>query len=139
MMVYNCSEYQQYKGGEIMKKLKDMNRWIRAVILGNMYCIIFWVISSLLGKHMVSTANGLFYSIGVFVIVGLIALLNPKRQMERSDKEIRKLTIKEVLTTADDMVSKGYRLFLYCFIISMIITVYSYVIYEIGARALGIS
>lgn len=115
-----------------------MNNWIKTIIIGNLYCLVFLGLGALFKFNWISIANGLFYSISLFVIVGLIAMLNPKKTLLKNGEPIKRVPLKERLTKGNDMISKGYRLFLYCFIISLIIAVYSYFIYEIGAKALGI-
>lgn len=116
-----------------------MNNWIKTIIIGNIYCLVFLAIGALFKIKLVSIANGLFYSISLFVIVGLIAMLNPRKTLVKNGEKPKKVPLKERLTKGNDMISKGYRVFLYCFIISLIISVYSYFIYEIGAKALGIA
>ncbi|MCI6276802.1 MAG: hypothetical protein MR639_08695 [Clostridium sp.] len=115
-----------------------MNNWIKTIIVGNLYCLVFLALGALFKFNWISIANGLFYSIAIFVIVGLIAMLNPRKTLVKNGEEIKRSTLKERLTKGNDMISKGYRLFLYCFIISLIIAFYSYFIYEVGARTLGI-
>lgn len=115
-----------------------MNRWLKVVIIGNIYSIVFLLLGWIFKFNLASSANGLFYSMGIFIMVGLIALLNPRRAMMKHGEEIKHVPLKERLTRNNDNISKGYRIFLYCFLICTIIMIYSYFAYEIGAKALGI-
>lgn len=121
-----------YQGGSFMKK-----NIFKTFLFGNIYCALFLIIGLIFKMPVIKIANGLFYSMAIYIIVGLIALLNPKKTLNESkDEEKASSSLKDRLFKGNDLVSQGYRVFLYCFEICIIIIIYSYFVYEVGAKNL---
>ena len=109
----------------------------KSFLFGNIYCTLFLIIGLIFKIPVVNIANGLFYSIAIYIIVGLIALLNPRKTSDISKNEKKAdSSLKDKLFKSNDLVSQGYRVFLYCFEICIIIIIYSYFVYEVGAKNL---
>lgn len=109
----------------------------KTFLFGNIYCALFLIIGLIFKMPVIKIANGLFYSMAIYIIVGLIALLNPKKTLNESkDEEKASSSLKDRLFKGNDLVSQGYRVFLYCFEICIIIIIYSYFVYEVGAKNL---
>ncbi|SFB21952.1 hypothetical protein [Clostridium frigidicarnis] len=112
------------------------NNIFKAFIIGNIYCIIFAILGFIFKFGLINIANGLFYSMALYIIVGLIAFLSPRKTLRKNGEEsdVEKTSLREKLSKGKDTVSQGYRIFIYCFEICIIIIAYSYVLYEVGVR-----
>lgn len=108
----------------------------KSFVIGNIYCVIFAILGLVFKLNLISIANGLFYSMAIYIIVGLIAFISPRKTLRKNgeESEVEKISLREKLLKGKDTVSQGYRIFIYCFEICIIIIAYSYVLYEVGVR-----